>query len=491
MQKVLAVIIFIALLISVSGCVSNPGDEHGVALSVDSTESKSDNNSVQDVGFSITEYTENDISSDTTVQTTVSAIKPTTQSTFDTTTKPASQSAISTTTKTTTSQPLDNTTTNPNELRQRLYPVTNYAAMKAVWVSQFDMQLVFSADLGTYTHRVQTIINNLKGYGFNTIIFQVRPYADSFYPSSVYPPSQFLTGKGVAYDAFKIFLDEAKKQAFSVHAWINPMRGPLETVLPSVDNKYKIKQWWDDPETRGKLIVKDTDNRVYLNPSYGEVRNLIAQGAAEIVEKYNVDGIHFDDYFDKACFKTGDMIDFDINEANYASFRRNVVSKLVKEIYGAVKTVNPNVPVGVSPAGIISNVINNDMADVTAWCSQKGYVDYICPQVYFGLEHQNYDFIKVCRQWSALITEPSITLYIGLTIGKAVSEYDAYAGTGKYEWRDNKDVIKRCLEYVKTMEKAKGISIFCYQYLFDPVSGEKNQSSLEEVNGFLPVMNRL
>ena len=118
------------------------------------------------------------------------------------------------------------------------------------------------------------------------------------------------------------------------------------------------------------------------------------------------------------------------------------------------------------------------------------YIDYICPQVYFGFEHATCDFKKVCKQFSDMIKTDGIRLIVGMSLGKALSEIDQYAGDGKYEWRDNKDVLLRELEHTMKLSKCSGVCYFCYQYFFDPITGEEVVGTAEERENLLPALKK-
>ena len=145
---------------------------------------------------------------------------------------------------------------------------------------------------------------------------------------------------------------------------------------------------------------------------------------------------------------------------------------------------------GISPAGNINTVRNSHYADVDKWCREEGYIDYVCPQVYFGLEHQNYGFKKVCSTWSGIIKNENVKLIIGMSLGKARSGYDQYAGSGKNEWAEHKDVLLRCLQYTETLGKCKGVAYFCYQYFYDPVSGAEETATKKERENFVPYLEK-
>jgi uncharacterized lipoprotein YddW (UPF0748 family) len=301
-------------------------------------------------------------------------------------------------------------------------------------------------------------------------------------------------GKDATYDPFAIIIEMAHERQLSVQAWINPMRAMTTSEIGSVSNKYKIKKWFSSSDTKGKYVVANGSN-YYLNVAYEDVRNLIIEGARELLEKYDVDGLHMDDYF----YPTEDT-SFDLpayaayvkggGKKDLKGFRRECLNALVSGLYATVKDVDERIIFGISPAGNINNV-RRDCADVDTWCANPGYIDYICPQVYFGLEHQNYDFVTVCKTWSDLIKTDSVKLIVGMTLGKAKSGVDNYAASGKNEWANNKDVLKRCLEHTRSLDKCIGVAYFCYQYYYNPVSGSEVSETKTERNNFIPVLKEI
>lgn len=133
---------------------------------------------------------------------------------------------------------------------------------------------------------------------------------------------------------------------------------------------------------------------IYYNPGSEEARQLIVDGVKEIVANYNVDGIHFDDYFyptTDASFDSGTYAAYQNSGGtlSLADWRRENVNILVRQTYAAIKSINPSVKFGISPQGNMSNNYNVQYSDVAKWISTSGYVDYICPQVYFGFQNQH------------------------------------------------------------------------------------------------------
>lgn len=393
-------------------------------------------------------------------------------------------------------------TTDPMKDMTNPYTPLNYDDMKAMWLSQYDLNSVYCSGGSqnsetVYRNYLETILDNVKANGYNTVIVQVRPNADSMYPSDYYPMSKYVVGsygKNAIYDPFAIMIDEAHERGLSVQAWINPMRAMTTEEIAAVPNDYPIKQWYRKADKKGKYIVANGKN-YYLNPAYEEVRELIINGARELLLKYEVDGLHMDDYFYPTTESFFDAAAYKEYKANGGKksredFRKEMLNLLVSGLYSAVKAINPQMLFGISPAGNINNV-RRDGADVDTWCSTEGYIDYICPQVYFGLEHASYDFIKVCNTWSELIKTDTVKLIIGMTLGKAKSGVDNYAGTGKNEWAEHKDILMRCLEHTKSLDKCAGVAYFCYQYYYSPTTGAEVTETKTERDNFIPLLKEI
>lgn len=378
----------------------------------------------------------------------------------------------------------------------------NYTDVKAIWLTQFDLNDAYFStsqrEADEYREIIKKVLDNCKSIGINTVIVQVRPNADSIYPSEYFAPSKYAVaeyGNEFSYDPFEILLEEAHGRELSVHAWINPMRAMLTDEIVKIDDKYPIKKWWDNAELQGKYLSTVSD-RVYLNVGYPEVRQLIIDGAAEILEKYEVDGLHLDDYFYPTTDESFDAEAYAEygNGKSLADWRRDNLNKLVRALYEETKAVHEEILFGVSPGGNIERNYNTLYADIYTWCGSAGYVDYICPQLYFGMEHETHAFDSIADDWSQLVRD-GVDMWIGVTLEKAIEGNqgiaDAWAGSGQNEWINNKDVLKRCLEYTKVLDNCTGVSFFSYNGFWDTLSGEENKHSNDEVNAFLPVFKEI
>lgn len=378
-------------------------------------------------------------------------------------------------------------------MEKEKHPPVNHADFKAVWLSQYDMTDLFAADKAQFTRYAEVIFQKLAESGFNTVILQVRPNGDSFYPSDIYPASHYVTGsygKALRYDPLEILADQAHKAGLSIHAWINPLRLMSGENLETIDPQYQIRAWYDDPEARGTKL-QQVGSLYYLNPAYPEVRELIVAGAREILENYPVDGLHLDDYFYPTTDESFDQAVYQAYLAEGGSlslgdFRREQMNQLIAGLYRAVKEVDRGILFTVSPAGNLKTVYEEDYADVYTWCGEEGYLDAIIPQIYFGLEHGTHPFHQTLSEWAAIPRVESVRLFCGMTLEKAKTGTDPYAGSGKSEWSESKDILSRCLTLVQAEPDCGGVAYFSYQYLFHPLTGEPVEATKAELSTLLP-----
>lgn len=316
---------------------------------------------------------------------------------------------------------------------------------------------------------LETVIDSAKSNGINTLFFQVRPSADALYKSDIFPWSAVISGtQGKApadnFDPLSYLTEIAHNAGIKVHAWINPYRigtGGVEEVMSALsDNNPAVLH----PEYR----VECSDGGVYFNPALPEVRTLIINGVLEIVQNYNVDGIHFDDYFYPYNVSDyPDSEDYEKYGADFDSiedFRRNNINTLVRDVYKAIKSVNPKVQFGISPFGIWDNKRDNpDGSDTSGMSSyrsiysdsrlwvQNGWLDYICPQIYWSFENPVAPFKTLCDWWSELCSKTDTELYIGIALYKVGTDEAGF---------ENVSQITRQLDYLDGLSAVSGYSFF-------------------------------
>ncbi|MDR2533147.1 MAG: family 10 glycosylhydrolase [Oscillospiraceae bacterium] len=355
------------------------------------------------------------------------------------------------------------------------YAPLNYSEVKGVWISFIELQGAFAGRSEAGFRSVfAAMMDNCKSLGINTVYVHVRAHGDSYYKSELFPWARQITGiMGVApdFDPLAIMIEEAHSRGISFRAWINPMRLMSDADMQRVSADFPDLpvSKWHKGGGNGTHIVK-VGSHWYLNPAEPEVRKLIADGAAEILRNYNVDGLHIDDYFYPP--NSGESFDrtafLNSGQASLTQFRLDNATKMVKSLYDTVKSINPSVLFGISPQGSIENCYEI-YADVNKWASEAGYCDYIAPQLYYGFLNVAQPFDKCLRQWEELVAGTDIKLLIGLAVYK-IGEVDAWAGAGeagRNEWLNSSDIIKRQISLSKQAENYGGYIFFSYRFLFE------------------------
>ena len=407
------------------------------------------------------------------------------------TTSSVPMSSESSSQQTTTSPSTSSTVSSGNK-------TVNYDTVKAVWISYIDFaNIMTNKTESAFRSNFEKVCKNAVDFGLNTLICQVRAFGDAAYPSEYFAWSQMVSGVGKnhCYDPLKIMVELAHKYNLSFHAWINPFRTFLNTQVSSVPSVATFKKWYNDSSKKGRYIV-NVNNRWYYNPGEPEVRKLILNGVNEILNSYNVDGIHFDDYF----YPTTDASFDSATYSQYgggktlANFRRSCVSSLVKSVYDAVKKKNSNIVFGISPDANVDNDMNKQYADVKLWCSTNGYIDYICPQNYYNYDSESTSFSKALSTWNSMVTASNVKLMVGLAPYKIGYKEDYWActsanrekhklnpeGCGAYGWQTkdtaSSNILARQCADSLSLKKCGGVFLYSYQYVFN-VDGYFSNSS--------------
>ena len=326
---------------------------------------------------------------------------------------------------------------------------------------------------------IDTIMNNVASWGLNTVYFQVRPCSDALYPSQYYPSSQYVVAKQgdpLPLDILAYAVEAAHARGLDLHAWINPYRVTNNASVTlddlSSSNPAKAHPEW----------VLTDGTKLYLNPGLPEVRQYIIDGAMEIVKNYDVDGIHFDDYFypdinehydDSAAFAQYG------NGLSLADWRRSNNDSLIKGLHDALKAYDSSVEFGVSPAAVWAvKTSNPDGVDITAahqtyyeafadtrkWV-QNAWVDYICPQVYFQMDHSTAPYKPIVDWWNETVAGTGVRLYIGIGAYRCADTPAYQTGTE----------IPAQLDYLETKQNVEGVVFYSYGSLLDNHAGVGDQ----------------
>ena len=280
-------------------------------------------------------------------------------------------------------------------------------------------------------------LDELQKDGCNAIIFQVRPECDALYESSLEPWSYYLTGQQGQrptpyWDPLQWMIDQCHRRGMELHAWINPYRAKTKSPHQNASNHVIVRH----PEWTFTY-----DGLTLLNPALRECRDYICDVVRDIVERYDIDGLHIDDYFypyPVAGVEIPDEAQFRANSngiQDRGDWRRYNVNLYIKQMYETIHKAKPWVKFGVSPFGIYRNqksdpngsrtngLQNYDQlyADVLLW-DANGWMDYCVPQLYWEIGHKAADYDELIRWWDRhLVRTP---LYIGEDVERTVKHPD-------------------------------------------------------------------
>ncbi len=296
---------------------------------------------------------------------------------------------------------------------------TSSKAVQAVWIAFCDYKSMglYNKSESQFTANADKMFKKLKEDKINTAYFHTNPCNDAVYPSSSLKWSSYMFTSAPNYDPLKIIIAKAHKYGISLHAWINPYRKTMKTIF---------------------------------NPGATSSTNRIVHIVKEILKKYDVDGIHFDDYFYPSKTPGNQFYKVSISK------RKQTINKMVRTVYQTVKKSAPSKEFGISPAGNIENAKALG-CDLNTWLSKSGYVDYIIPQIYWS---DNYIlsgkkvkmYTTVLNRWIAL-NKNKTPMYIGLGLYRAGWRNSVDKGW----YQKNNNIITQIKQ-----EKAKGCAGFVF-----------------------------
>ncbi len=271
------------------------------------------------------------------------------------------------------------------------------------------------------------ILDTYKKLNYNAVIVQIRSVGDAFYPSQLAPWSKYLTGKeGQApnpyFDPLEWMITEAHNRGFEFHAWLNPYRATMDlntSVLSPNHDYFKHPEW----------MIKYGE-KYYYDPALPEVQTHLIKVIEEVVTNYDIDAIHFDDYFYPYKIKGEEFNDSKSFKKygegmNLADWRRLNVSNFVKYTSYTIKSIKPWVQFGISPFGVWRNKsvdpkgsdtqsgqTNYDdlFADPMEWM-EHSWVDYLIPQLYWSMDHKTASYTKLLKWWAQ--NSKNAAIYIG------------------------------------------------------------------------------
>jgi uncharacterized lipoprotein YddW (UPF0748 family) len=373
-----------------------------------------------------------------------------------------------------------------------IYAQEKTEEFRGVWVST-----VYNLDFSknglneeAYKAEFRQLLNNLEGLNMNSVIFQVRPKLDAFYKSEMNPWSEFLTGKqglDPGWDPLEWMVEETHKRGMEFHAWFNPYRVTVgsETLSDLAPNNWARQNPQYTYEFGGKL---------QLNPGEPEVIKYITNSIMEVVENYDIDAVHFDDYF--YPFKSGDGWYSKEEETTFKKYgsgfssrddwRRNNVDTLIENIHNSIgsynKNNNKNVQLGISPFGIWGHKeihpegskegvgsltprtsrasYDDQFADTRKWV-KNNWIDYIAPQIYWSFDEKAAPYGELVNWWSDVVRDTDVNLYIG-----HANYRQADPNNKNLSWMNPYEISNQ-LKFNSLCEEVKGSIFFRYKSLIE------------------------
>lgn len=290
---------------------------------------------------------------------------------------------------------------------------------RAVWIATVDNIDFPTKKNLTIEQQKAEILEDLelaKSLKMNAVIFQVRPMCDAIYDSRIEPWSEFLTsamGKSQAFDPLKFITEEAHKRGILVHAWFNPYRAyhpAAKTVSPNHVSK------------RRPDLVRKYGNYLWLDPSDAEVQAYSLSVVLDVVKRYDIDGVHFDDYFyPYPITENGAKVEFpdDKNWQKYLetankfssekirriplkrdAWRRANVNQFIESVGREIKRIKPEIMYGISPFGVADVNFTELYADAEKWL-RDGTIDYFVPQLYWKIDRKTREFPLLLKFWES------------------------------------------------------------------------------------------
>ena len=305
----------------------------------------------------------------------------------------------------------------------------------AAWLTAVSLSdMLKGATEAAYRAAVHQELTWLCENGFTDVFVQVRSNGDAYYRSRVYPRAASWSQD---FDPFQVFLEENQQVGLQVHAWINPYRCQTAGQMLKIPDTYPTRMW---AQVQAEPIVQ-VSGRWYLNPADAHAQALICTGAQELLDGYDIAGLHIDDYFYPTTEPELDAAAFAASRSeDLTAWRTEQVNTLVAALYAQAHAADRIF--SISPRGDPAASAQLLYADPETWCSQSGYCDWILPQLYYGFDNETCGFAEMLALWQGMVQTDGVRLIPGICTYK-VRQADDWAGTGRMEWLTEQEIPAR------------------------------------------------
>ncbi len=379
------------------------------------------------------------------------------------------------------------------EIVDDLYVVEN-AEFRAAWISYYTGDIRFN-NIEDYKTKINEILDILEFYNMNAMIFHVRANHEAWYNSKLNRPQTQLAGLNFdEFDPLEYVVTEAHKRGIEFHAWLNPYRIG-STFATKEDIAETFKTYPQNPASKVDNILMGSTLQI-LDPGIPENREFIIDTCMEIVENYDVDAIHFDDYFYAAGIDDSKTVKkYNTENLSVSNFRRKQVDTFIYDLKCSLDEFNQKnnryVQLGISPTGVYRNAstqseantplseyqynTNGDLiypqgatigcqehyesylyCDTLKWVNNE-WINYILPQTYWARNHSRAPFEPLINWWNAAVKNKNVNLYSGM---------------GIYMWTSQTQEAKEQLTITKNLDYVKGTSIYSFGEVMDGFNDE-------------------
>ncbi len=368
--------------------------------------------------------------------------------------------------------------------------------LRAAWIASV-VNIDWPSRKGLDAHVQQQefvkLLDHLQSLGMNAVIVQIRPVADSFYPSSYEPWSEYLSGtQGIPpapyYNPLSFMIQQAKQRGMEFHAWFNPYRASMsEGFVHSDDHPINMNPDW----------FVQYGGKWYYDPGHPGAQRFVLLSIMETIKHYDLDAVHFDDYFYPYPVGNQEFPD-SISYAEYGkehfnsidAWRRNNVDYFVEELSRRIKLEKPHLKFGISPFGVWRNIDKDPLgsntragltnyddlyADILKWL-REGWIDYVTPQLYWHIGFERAEYKTLAEWWSKNTFGKH--LYIGQGIYRV----------GEKGWEDPDEIVNQ-IHFNRSLENIHGSMFFSSKiFLQDKMGVNEKVKSLYEHKALVPTM---
>ena len=384
---------------------------------------------------------------------------------------------------------------------------TKDTEFRAVWVSPLVGDINRYASKEQYQEQLLSVLDNMQYYHLNVMLFHVRIMNDSLYPSK-YSDWSVYYSTNPDWDCLPWLIEECHKRGIEFHAWMNPYRVQNGTWnLKELAKKYRSS---NKASNANNLL--QGKNSVILNPGIPEVRDWLVKVCMEVVENYDVDAIHFDDYFyDQGVDDSTTQTIYRPSTMSSADWRREQVSIFIHNLSDAIREYNAKnnrrVELGVSPSGVWRADTNKNngfgtvtynastgmvetegsrtasasfqhygeylYSDTLYWINME-WIDYIIPQTYWALDHPSCPYADLMDWWDEVCSYKNVNVYSGMGLY-------LHDSSGGYGWYNNQKEAYYQIRYCNGLETVDGYSFFAYSDIKEAVKNNQVMSGVKSL----------